>query len=148
MFVLIGLVFLVPLLLFLFRGKAVSFAMPLSDCLHPKTYCLMNPFRDRSPERLAEQYLDQMKTGTLETVLSKIKFDSEKERITIWKFEKEHPPRKWQIQTRRDQSQTSTLRYAVSRSVDDLQNCGNADVTFRFEKRSDGWVLVSYSAIY
>lgn len=144
----IGVVFLVPLLLFLFRGRAVSFAMPLSDCLHPRTYCLLNPFRDRSPEKLAEQYLDQMKDGSAEAVLSKMKFDSEMARMTIWKIENEQPPRKWLLQSRKDQSQTSTLIYAVSRGADELQDCGNADVTFRFEKRPDGWVLISYSAIY
>ena len=146
--ILIGVVVLVPLLLFLFRAKAVSFAMPLSGCLHPKTYCLLNPFRDQSPEKLAEQYLDQMKKGSPETILSKIKFDSEQERATISKIEKEQPPRKWLLQSRKDQSQTSTLIYAVSRSAEELQDCGNADVTFRFEKRPDGWVLIGYSAIY
>ena len=146
--ILIGVVVLVSLLLFLLRGKLVSVAIPLSGCLRPKTYCLLNPFRDRSPEKLAEQNLDQMKNGSPETVLSVMKFDSDQERITISKIEKEQPPRKWLIQNRADHSQTSTVVYAVSRNADDLQDCGNADVTFRFEKRSDGWRLISYSAIY
>jgi hypothetical protein len=145
---LIGVVVLVPLLLFLFRGKAVSFAMPLSACLRPKSYLFLNPFRDRAPENLGEEYLTQMKNGSPETVLSKIKFDSERERMTISKIEKEQAPRKWLLQSRKDQSQTSTLIYAVSRSADELQDCGNVDVTFRFEKRPDGWALISYSAIY
>src|ERR1044072_1642419 len=118
---LIGMVVLVPLLLFLFREKAVGFAMPLSDCVRPKSYLFLNPFRDQTPEKLAEQYLAQMKSGSPETVLSKIKFDSEQERATIWKIEKEQAPRKWLLQRRKDQSQTSTLIYAVSRNADVLQ---------------------------
>jgi len=89
-----------------------------------------------------------MKNGSPDTVLSKIEFDSELERNAIWKIETERAPRKWLLQSRNDQSQTSTLIYAVSRNSDELQECANADVTFHFERRSDGWTLVGYSAIY
>jgi hypothetical protein len=74
---LIGVVVIVPLSLFLLRGTAVGFAAPLSGCLHPKAYCLLNPFRDQSPEKLAEQFLDGLKNGSPGAVLSLIKFDSE-----------------------------------------------------------------------
>src|SRR5664279_952286 len=59
-------------LLFLLRSHPVLLRIPLQDATRPRSYCLMNPFRNRAPETVAEAYLTKLREGRLEVISSDI----------------------------------------------------------------------------
>src|SRR5215510_9701030 len=129
------------------RSRAVVYKFsPDPDMVRPRTYCLMNPFRDKSPEIVAETYLKGMRAGNFESI--RPLFHSLEEADRILDNEKKWPIRSWRIGERRDRPGATELMYWVTRgggySKDDIEE----EVRFWIKHPGSGWSVNSYSAIY
>jgi hypothetical protein len=65
---LIVILILIPGFLFLTRSNPVILRIPMTDTIRPPYYCLLNPFRDRGPETVAESYLSQLRDGHVQSI--------------------------------------------------------------------------------
>src|SRR5215468_8821228 len=82
------------------RSSPVIFSFsPDPAMVQPRTYCLLNPFRDKSPELIAEKYLKSLRDGDVESIRP---FLSAGEDIHIMDNEKKWPIQSWRIGERVD----------------------------------------------
>lgn len=135
-----GLLFSITLLLYLTRTNPVILTLPLDDTIRPRTYCLLNPFRDKSAERIAESYLHELREGNVAAIAPFV--DT---RDYVLDNERKWPIRKWQVGSFNYQNGKYEIRYWVSRGNGYL---GKEEVSFWIEQTSDGLKLKTYSAIY
>lgn len=110
--------------------------------LRPRNYCLMNPFRDRGPERAAERYLAEMRDGHV--VVIEPFLDGEN-RERVMSNEAKWPIRSWRVGRRKHTRQGCDLMYWVRR--------GNGydaeeEVYFAVQGLGDRARVVRYGAIY
>src|SRR5688500_15468139 len=73
------------------NSRAALFCASLDDSIRPRDHCLMNPFRDKQPEVLAENILRELKNGNRDAILP---FLNEVSKNRIWESEK-----KYQVET-------------------------------------------------
>lgn len=111
---------------------------PDPTMVRPRSFCIMNPLRDRTPERASEAILSALRSGRID-VLEQIAL--QRERADVIESEKKWPIRSWRIGQRRDTDNRSQLMYWVRR--------GNG---YAYEEEVyfdvDRGRVVSYGAIY
>lgn len=105
--------------------------------LRPRTYPVMNPLRDRGPERLAERYLGALRKGEVAFVQEPLRGRERK-----W------PVRSWRVGGRWDAAGSTAIMYWVRRGGGyaggtDLEE----EVSFQFEKHPE-WTYSGFNAIY
>lgn len=114
--------------------------------LRPRNHCIMNPFRDRSPERASERYLAALRNGHVEVLAEVLPNDA---RDRIMQSERNWPILSWRIGRRHDTSDASDLMYWVKR--------GNGysgpryyeeEVQFRVARSPGQARVVAFGAIY
>src|SRR5262245_20830901 len=102
-------------LLYSSRSRPVVFSFsPDPTMTRPRNYCLLNPFRDKSPEMVAEKYLEALRSGEAESIRPFLS-DKEKDRPIILDNEKKYPIRSWRIGDRRDRQGETELMFWVRR---------------------------------
>src|SRR5262245_26601423 len=87
----------------------------LDDSIRPRDRCLMNPFRDKRPEALAEKTLEELKNGNTEVLNP---FDAnapEGDKKHHQEREKEFRIKYWHIGDREDTKETVSITYWVAR---------------------------------
>ncbi len=126
------------------RSPHVALKITLDPtAVRPRSHCLLNPFRDRTPERLAEGYLRKMRRDGPAVVRSFVPssaVDAYMER------EAQHPIQSWRVGDREDSDGAARLVYWVRRGggypVDE------EEVTFWLRGSGGSWVVWRYTAIY
>lgn len=83
--------------LFLTPAKPVLLRIPMDDTIRPRNYCLLNPFRDREPEIVAAGYLNQLRSGQVESIACCIG-----ERKYLLRKEMQWPIDSWRVGDRAD----------------------------------------------
>jgi len=111
---------------------------PDPTMVRPRSFCIMNPLRDRTPERASEAILSALRGGRIEALQQ---IPLQREREDVIESEKKWPIRSWRIGRRRDTGERSQLMYWVRR--------GNGyaheeEVYFDVDRGR----VVSYGAIY
>jgi hypothetical protein len=102
-------------------SRPIIVCASLDDSIRPRDYCLMNPFRDKRPEILAEEVLEQLKNGNPKSILpyigesSEIEF-SEYVKNNFVEKEKKYKVENWRIGDREDSIGGSAITYWVSRN--------------------------------
>ena len=130
-------------LLYFTRSRPVLFEIAPDDTIRPRYYCVMNPFRDKGPEKLAEQYLDRLRGGAVESIAPFVG-----ERNDIPDKEKQWPIQSWRIGGRVDTAGESRIMYWVKRGNGYGEDGYEEAVTFGIIRSGDGWQLKSYGAVY
>src|SRR5262245_51130362 len=129
------------------RSRAVIYSFsPDPDAVRPRTYCLMNPFRDKSPEIIAEKYLRGLRAGDVESF--RPFFHAREEADRILDNEKKWPIRSWRIGARHDRPGETELMYWVTRGGGYSKDGIEEEVRFWIKHSGSGWSVNSYSAIY
>ena len=60
------------------RSRPVIFSFsPDPAMARPRNYCLLNPFRDKSPEIIAEKHLEALRKGDVESIRPFLHYDQE-----------------------------------------------------------------------
>ena len=127
-------------LLYLTRSHPVLLRIPPDDTIRPRYYCVLNPFRDKAPEKLAEQYLNKLREGTVEAIAPFLG-----ERTYILEKEKQWPIQSWRIGDRKDTAEKVEIMYWVKR---DNGYSGEEAVFFDVIRSGENWKVKTYSAIY
>src|SRR5262245_11067422 len=128
------------------RSRPVIFSFsPDPAMVRPRTYCLLNPLRDKSPEIIAEKYLKSLRDGDVESIRP---FLSAGEDIHIMDNEKKWPIQSWRIGERVDMPGETELMFWVTRGGGYSKDYVEEEVRLRIKQSGSGWSLNSYSAIY
>jgi hypothetical protein len=135
-------------LLYYTRSRPVIFSFsPDPDMVRPRNYCLLNPFRDKSPEIIAEKHLEALRKGDVESIRPFLHYAQEKSH-QILDNEKKWPIQSWRIGERRDRPGETELMFWVTRGGGYSKDFGEEEVLLWLKQSSSGWSLNSYSAIY
>lgn len=126
------------------RSRPVLFKInPNIGAVMPRRYCVLNPFRDREPERVSERYLAALREGKADVITPFVaphKLDHVLSRARDFRV------LSWRISYRPSDGATEYLAYWARRDrypVDDEE-----EVMLKLEKQSGHWVLRGYQAIY
>src|SRR5262245_2145673 len=137
-------------LLYSTRSRPVIFSFsPDPDMVRPRNYCLLNPFRDKSPEIIAEKHLEALRRGDVESIRPFLHYDQDDQEHVhhILDNEKKWPIRSWRIGERQDRPGETELMFWVIRGGD-YSKYGEEEVRLWIKQSGSGWSLNSYNAIY
>jgi hypothetical protein len=135
-------------LLYSTRSRPVIFSFsPDPATLRPRNYCLLNPFRDKSPEIIAEKHLEALRRGDVESIRPFLDYDQERIHH-ILDNEKKWPIRSWRIGERRDRPGETELMLWVTRGGDYSKDGIEESVHLWIKQSGAGWSLNTYNAIY
>lgn len=129
--------------LYIRRDKPTVTCVPLDHGTRTRHFCIMNPFRDRQAEAIAEQILEGLKQGNARILVPYLANRAEDDRERYLSNEREYRITSWhngEVETNGDEL---NIRYWVSR----LNHPGD-EVHFFFVRTEGQWKLGSYNAIY
>jgi hypothetical protein len=126
-------------------SRPVIACASLDDSIRPREHCLMNPFRDRRPEMLAEEVLRELKNDNPQAILPYRKGSTEERTNHFLERERDYQVTAWRVGERTDAENKVSLMYWVSR-----KNYLDApeSVFFELEREAGEWKLKTFSAIY
>lgn len=120
----------------LYRYKVKAAVDPANEL-----FVLLNPFRDKEPEAVAEGLLNELRQGRCETALSALPA----ERISyICERERDHNLTGWTLVDRNDEPGTTTLHFKAYRA--DSPAYGNTWIVL--SKQVNGWQVSGIEAWY
>lgn len=144
---LVSLVIGVTTFLYLNRAKPLLFKYDPeigTGSIRPRNYCVMNPFRDTIPEKIAASYMTRMRDGNVDIVAPFIK--REKEDIPhMLDNERTYPIQSWRIGDRKDKDNETEIMFWVKRGGN---YSGEESVWFWLTHSGDVWTMTGYNAIY
>ena len=135
--------FSITILLFLMRSKPVLLTISADDTIRPPSFCLLNPFRNKEPERVAEKYLSKLRAGVITELAPLIGSNQ-----YILEEEKKWPVQSWRIGNRQDTGEKAEILYWVKRGNGYSKDGIEEEVRFFMEESGRNWRVTHYSAIY
>ncbi len=141
----LGLLVFICLAVIVFQkdSRPTIVCIPLDDGIRPKTYCVLNPFRSRDEEAIAERVLEELKNGNIDAVLPYCRDNTDKERYL--ENEVNYRIISWRVAEINISGDELRIQYWVLRSN---YPWGEEEVRFFFNRTSKGWALQTYTAIY
>ena len=94
------------------HSRPTLFKISLEDTLRPRSHPILNPFRDRAPERICEIYLRALKAGRTEAIRP---FVASENRVHILQRESQYRVLSWRIGDRDGSSNRMMVLYWVNR---------------------------------
>ena len=125
-------------------SRPVIACASLDDSIRPRDHCLMNPFRDREPEILAERILQELKNGNTEALLPFSGEKTESNKNHTFEREKEFRVESWHLGDREDSANKVHLKYWAARHKYDYSE----EVHFYLERENNEWKIKDFGAIY
>jgi hypothetical protein len=108
------------------------------------TFILFNPLRDRSPERVVEQFLEQLKTGDCAKAVSRLPIQLDKQ-LTMCEKEGQAALDAWTLKDRSESDGVVTLHYALRR--EGFEGFGG-DSFFQIQEFSGDWRIIGVNFVY
>jgi hypothetical protein len=143
----LGLVIVTVIIIYLYllRSKSIVYRLVESgNPDHEPAVSIFNPFRDRQPEKCAQNFLELLKAGQCERAMAGVPVNTEYRRIVCEK-EGAYNLEGWSLKNRTDQPQKVDMYYLVKRkNYDDLE--GQVWVTV--EQRDSQWQVTYYESRY
>jgi len=131
------------------RSRAIIYSFsPDPAMIRPRNYCLLNPFRNKSPEIVAEKYLKGLRAGDVESIQPFLLNHAREEVDHILDNEKKWSIQSWRIGQRHDRPGETELMYWVLRGGGYSKDGYEEEVRFWIKQSGSGWSLNTYSAIY
>jgi len=112
---------------------------------YPRDWALIvfNPLRKRAPERVAESFLERLRSGEYDLALSGVHTSAEV-RQSIVQGESRAPLTRWRLIERKDNANVSVLTYAFP-----FQNNSGEGLLYIGVERIDGkWKMKYYDRMY
>ena len=114
--------------------------------LRPRNYCLMNPLRDRAPERAASRVLQELKAGRVEAVAPLVAQD---QRTRIVENERAWPIESWRIGRREEKGADTELMFWVKRGNGYSRDGYEESVSFVIRTHPQrGAEVIRFGAVY
>jgi hypothetical protein len=130
-------------LLYSTRSRPVIFSFSPDPTMN---YCWLNPFRDKSPEIVAEKYLEALCRGDVESIRPFLPGQDRTQHIL--EREMEFPIRSWRIGDRRDRPGETELLFWVRRGGGYSKDGDEVSVFLWIKQSASGWSLNLYNAGY
>ena len=131
--------------LFVTRSRSVVCSFTESgDPVHEPVFAVLNPFRDRAPERAAESVLEDLKRNDYARALSKID-DPNAAKEEIAAQDREHRLQSWRLTNRSDRGTTTRLFYWADRST---RGSHDLPLWMTLEQVRGHWHVKSYETWY
>ena len=112
--------------------------------LKEPVWSLMNPLRDRGPERAAEAILNDLKRGACDEAFARIALPPN-EAAEMKESERAYRVHDWNLVGRKDTADTSRLFYRTGR---DKSKSNNSPVWITVKRANGKWAAVDYEAWY
>ena len=127
------------------RSVLYRFVVPGTPSKEP-AYAIFNPFRDRQPERSADEFLTQLQHGDCESAMGALsQAHSPEYRQTTCEREQTYRLMSWKLKNRTDESNTVRLYYEVKRQ----QYSGNTGQVWVTVENAGGlWRVTRYDRAY
>ena len=122
----------------------VVFCFNSDKTIRPRSYCMMNPFRDKQAENISEDILKKLQNGETGVLLPYLSGRSDNSQNHILEREKEFQIKSWRVGRRDETAAELTILYWVSRENYDWVE----EVNFHFVRENGEWKLRAFSAIY
>jgi hypothetical protein len=137
-------------LLYFTRSRPVILSFsPDPTMVRPRNYCLLNPFRDKSPEIVAEKYLKGLRDGDVESIRPFLPAHYAQENAhRIPDNEQKWPIRSWRIGERVDRPGATELMFWVQRGGGYSKDGDEEEVRLWIKRSGSVWGLETYNAIY
>ena len=119
---------------------------PDPTMVRPRNYCLMNPFRDRSPERVAEEFINQLRTGHVSVLTPAIPDSTAREHFSD--REMKWPIAAWRIGDRKDLGGRVDLMYWVKRGNGYAPEGSEEEIYITVDRSITPARVTAFSAIY
>jgi len=100
---------------FVSRDRAVL-AVLRNDVRDHHGFQLLNPFRDRAPERAADSFLTRLSRGDCSAVLTQLGEDPGRKQ-SVCESEQKYPMKGWRLEAIGRDGERTLLRYGVSRDA-------------------------------
>ena len=127
-------------ILYLTRSSwIVLLSIPPDDTIRPRDYCILNPFRDNQPEKLAEMCLAKVSAGEVDAI------SSYRDKEAILELERKWPIQAWRVGSREDKAGKTEIMYWLRRGNG---YTGEEEVLVGLTRTGNTWELESFSAIY
>jgi len=123
----------------------LSDSPPTEPTRRPRNLCIMNPFRDRAPERASERYLTELRSGRAE-VLAHLLGPAPRDELV--ELERKFPIRSWRMGQRKDGPVVSELTYWVQRGNGFGRAGYEEEVPFVAARAETGSRVTGYGAVY
>jgi len=130
----------------LYASRSTHVALKITldpTAVRPRSRCLLNPFRDRAPERLAEGYLQRMRRDGPDVVRSLV---PAADVDAYMEDEARYPIQSWRVGDREDSDRAVRLVYWVRRGGG--YPADEEEVAFWLRGSSGSWQVWRYTAIY
>jgi hypothetical protein len=124
--------------------KPVLFSFTDQGELRRPAFSLLNPFRNREPEKAAEDVLRDLGRGDVATALERVQ-STERVSPDVYAKELEYPVRKWKLADRRDSAHEVMLLYRASRGSSERFDW---DIRMSVQKRGERWVVTEFMTDY
>jgi hypothetical protein len=110
----------------------------------------LNPLRDRTSERIASQYLDEMRDGQCKEALSQWEKDYRRKYAKfICDSEAQHPLVSWKIVDWEDTPPLRILHYLGKRRTNPADTATYKELfSVTLENKDGGWAVTKYDAMY
>ncbi len=110
----------------------------------------MNPFRDRTIERTANNFIGQMRDGNCRKLLAQWERDYRKKRAEfLCNSEAQHPLIAWNLVEWEDAPPLVILHFKGQRYSTPAQDSTYKDLfSVTEEKKDDGWMVTKYDSFY
>ncbi len=110
----------------------------------------MNPFRDRTIERVANRFISQIREGNCRGLLAQWEHDYRRKRADfLCTSEAQHPLISWNLVEWEDAPPLVILHFRGQRYSTPSQDATYKELfSVTEEKKDDGWVVTKYDAFY
>ena len=110
----------------------------------------MNPFRDRTIERIANRFISEMRDGNCRQLLAQWEKDYRRKRADfVCESETQHPLISWNLIEWEDAPPLIILHYKGQRYSSPAQDATYKDLfSVTEEKKDEGWTVTKYDAFY
>jgi hypothetical protein len=126
------------------ESNPVLFCVNPDGNIRPRTYCLLNPFRDKQAEKVAEEILTKLRNGETETLLPYLSQLNEDNKNQILEDERKFQIKSWRIGRLEETGDEFSLKYWTLRQNYEWEE----EVNFYFVRENGEWKLESFDAIY
>ena len=131
--------------LFAVRTQPVLYSyVEAGNPIKEPVFAIFNPFRDRDPERKAREFLQRLKDGGCEEVMSALEYEVQYGKETC-EHERTNSLMSWKMGNRTDEPQRVRLFYRVRRKQSPNIS---GQVWLTVEKQSNGWHVTRYDRYY
>jgi len=132
------------------QGPVLSRSDERDPLTHLPVSITLNPFRDRTMERVANSFISAMRDGDCRQLLVQWEKDYRKKRADfVCTSEAQHPLIRWNIVEWEDAPPLVILHYKGERYSSPAHDATYRDLfSVTEEKKDSGWVVTKYDAFY